>query len=195
MFNYFEGAYYNFQQLAMWSEILASVIGFVVFLSILRLIYLLRFNRRMSMLSATLRNSAKDMVTFSVVFFTVLSAFSQFSYIIFGSKLQGYATFITTVESLIAMLLGSFDYDELAEAEPVLGPILFFTFVIVMMFALLNMFLSIINDTFAQVKEDASKQSNDYEMVDFMMTRFETLTGLNISKAIEKVKTKFNGKC
>ena len=75
-------------------------------------------------------------------------------------------------------------------AEPVLGPIFFISFVLVMMFALLNMFLSIISDTFAIVKDDVSKQSNDYEILDFLWGRFKGITGLNTVAAAQPADTK-----
>ena len=51
-----------------------------------------------------------------------------------------------------------------------------------MIFVMLNMFVSIINDTFAMVQEGVSKQSNDYEIVEFMMTRLEQWTGIPFTK-------------
>ncbi len=175
----------------MWSDILATITATVVFFSIVKLIFILRFNRRISMLASTLKHSAKDMATFSIVFSIVMAAYSSFAYVTLGGKLADYATFLTTIQSLFAMILGSFNYEEITRAHPILGPIFFFSFVVVMMFILLNMFLSIINDTFTQVKADANKQSNDYEIIDFMFARFQTFTGLNISKAIEKMKHKY----
>jgi len=44
---------------------------------------------------------------------------------------------------------------------------------------LLTMFVTIINEAFAAVCDDTSKQSNEYEMVDFMIARFKRWTGLS----------------
>ena len=55
-------------------------------------------------------------------------------------------------------------------------------YVLVMMFVMVNMFVTIINDTFAAVQYDIAKQSNDYEIVEFMLQRLEQLTGLPVSK-------------
>ena len=114
----FAGAYYNFQRLALWSEVLGYIIAFVVFLGIIKIIYILRFNRRMSLLASTLRNAGREMSTFSVLFFITISAYSQFAYVVFGSRLNSYSNFMTTLESLLSLLLGSFDYEELAGLIP-----------------------------------------------------------------------------
>lgn len=143
------------------------------------------------MLASTLKNAGKDMTTFSVVFFVLACAYSQFAYLIFGSKLDGYKNFITTLESLLSVLLGAFDYYDYANSEPVIGPLFFFSFIFVMVFLLTNMFVSIINDTFAMVKEDATLQSNEYEIVDFMLGRIETLTGIKLTGNREDSKKKY----
>lgn len=145
------------------------IVAIVVFLSLLKLIFLLRFNRKIGILASTLKQCTKEMMAFSFVFFIIIGAYSQFAYVVFGSVLLDYSTFITTVESLFSMLLGSFDYPPLVRAQPILGPLFFFTFVVVMMFTVMNMFLSIINDTFNVVKVDPSKQSSEFEIFDFLI--------------------------
>ena len=50
---------------------------------------------------------------------------------------------------------------------------------LVVFFILLSMFVTIINEAFAAVCDDTSKQSNEYEMVDFMIARFKHWTGLS----------------
>ena len=37
----------------------------------------------------------------------------------------------------------------------------------------MNMFISILDDAFAEVRENTRLQSNDYEMIDFMMEQFK----------------------
>ena len=190
------GAYYNFQRLALWSEVLGYIIAFVVFLGIIKIIYILRFNRRMSLLASTLKNAGKEMRTFSVVFFITISAYSQLAYVVFGSHLASYNNFMTTLESLLSLLLGSFDYEELATANPYLGPFFFFSFILLMVFMLTNMFVSIINDTFSAVKEDVNLQSNEYELLDFMLGRFEAMTGLKLTGSSQQAQEKYlQGEC
>lgn len=43
---------------------------------------------------------------------------------------------------------------------------------------LVNMFLSIVIDSFHMVKHDTEKQSNDYEIVEFIIERFKLWTGI-----------------
>ncbi|CAB4002736.1 Hypothetical predicted protein [Paramuricea clavata] len=70
------------------------------------------------------------------------------------------------------MTVGSFDFDALNATNRIIGPIFFFSYIMVMVMILMNVFLSIINDTFNEVNSDVSKQSSDSEIADFMMDRF-----------------------
>ena len=49
--------------------------------------------------------------------------------------------------------------------------IFIFLFVVSITFIIVNMFLTILNETFSTVRGDLTKQKNDYEIVDFMMGR------------------------
>lgn len=51
-------------------------------------------------------------------------------------------------------------------------------FVVSVAFILANMFVTILEETFGAVRDDIQKQSNDYEIVDFMLSRFKQWTGL-----------------
>lgn len=59
------------------------------------------------------------------------------------------------------------------------GTLMFLLYMVVVFFILLAMFVTIITEAFAAVCDDASKQSNEYEMVDFMIDRFKHWTGLS----------------
>lgn len=69
--------------------------------------------------------------------------------------------------TLFRIILGDFDFHELEMAHRVLGPIYFIFFVFFVFFVLLNMFLAIINDTYAEVKADLADAKNEIEMSEF----------------------------
>lgn len=59
-----------------------------------------------------------------------------------------------------------------------LGPLSFFIFVLVASIILLNIFLTLIISAFETVKHDVLKQSNEYEIVDFMIRKMKAMFGL-----------------
>ena len=171
--------YMKFQYAGYWTEMLMYVIGWLVFLATIKFLKLLRFNKKICQLAGTLRYGAKSMVWFSIMFGVLFAAFLQFFYLHYMSILEGFQTFIHTVETCLQIMLGSFDFYALRDASPVLGPLMFFLYVVSITFILLNMFLSILNEAFSTVRTDESKQPNDYEMVEFIIGRFKKLVGID----------------
>ncbi|XP_038068153.1 uncharacterized protein LOC119737688 [Patiria miniata] len=175
-----EGAYryIKLQYVAYWNELLGYMLGWIVFLATLKFLKLLRFNRRIGILSSTIRNCSTDLMYFGIMFGIVFFAFATAFYLIFSSTVYDYSDFIFTCESLMSSILGKFRFGELVIAESMLGPFFFFSFMTSMSYILINMFLTIINEAFKVVNADISKQSNEYEMVDFMIRRLKLWTGI-----------------
>ena len=69
--------------------------------------------------------------------------------------------------TLFRVILGDFNYSEMQDANRYLGPIYFVTYVFIVLFVLLNMFLAIINDTYAEVKEDLAEQVDEFNINDY----------------------------
>ncbi|XP_036357895.1 polycystin-1-like isoform X2 [Octopus sinensis] len=176
--------YMKFQYVAFWNEMFCIIVGWLVFLATLKFMKLLRFNKRMSMLSSTLTNSAPSLLNFSLVFWIFFLSFVQVFYLLFFREMSDFANFITAAETGFLMMMGKFDFHMMKLIQPILCPLIFAMFVVTITFILLNMFLSILNEAFASVKEDLDKQSNEYEIVNFMVGRFKTWTGIGMSGAV-----------
>ena len=56
-----------------------------------------------------------------------------------------------------------------------MGPIYFITYVFFVFFVLINMFLAIINDTYAEVKEDLANKEEEYELGDYFMKGYDKM--------------------
>ncbi|XP_064630503.1 uncharacterized protein LOC135489174 [Lineus longissimus] len=171
-------AYVKFQYVASWNELLLYLVGWLVFFANLKFLRLLRFNKRMAILGSVLRHCRKDLFAFGVMFAIMFFAFVQFFYLIFLRNLLGYKSFVASAETSLNIMLGKFDFQAMLQSSSVLGPFFFFLYVVTIVMILINMFLSILNESFTIVKNDVSKQSNDYEMVDFIMRRFKLWTGI-----------------
>ena len=169
--------YMNFQYVVYWNELLTYMIGWLVFLATIKFLKLLRFNRRISVLAGTLKTGAKPLGSYLIVFSTTFFAFVVLFYGFFSSSVLAYSTPLYTAETLLSMTLGKFDFDVLQRTRPDVGPFMFFLYVCSVTFIMLNMFVSILNESFAAVQENLSLQSNDYEIVDFMIYKFKVLIG------------------
>lgn len=74
-------------------------------------------------------------------------------------------------------------------ANRILGPTCFFLYVFTVMWTLLNMLLSIINEAFAQVRAAEANKENEKEVIDFMLNKFKVWSGFAEKKSAVDSKT------
>jgi cytochrome b subunit of formate dehydrogenase len=103
-------------------------------------------------------------------------AFVQLMHLLFQTKILGFSTFPRSMTTCFQMMLGKFQVDGLLQANMFFGPLMFAVYNIFIVFILLNMFVSIINDSFASVRKNAEKQNDDLNMVQFVKEKFKALT-------------------
>ena len=75
------------------------------------------------------------------------------------------------------MILGDFNFKAIESADTVLGPIFFLTYIFFVFFVLLNMFLAIINDTYADVKLEVMSRKSEFQVGDFFKTGLNNVKG------------------
>ncbi|XP_065681240.1 polycystin-1-like protein 2 isoform X2 [Hydra vulgaris] len=172
----------NFQLASYWNLTYVNIVALIVFFVTLKFIKLLRFNRRISMLSSTLKAAWYPLSMFGIIFFIILCSFIISANIMFGAFIDGYQTYFKTVSSIISLLLGKFNYSQFKNANPVLGPIFFLTISITFIWIVINMFISILVDAFQVVHESLEHEKNDYEMVDFILEHFKDWLGFKSLK-------------
>ena len=112
--------YIKFQYVGYWNEIFTYMMGWTVFFATLKFMRLLRFNKRMSLLAATLKNGARSLLHFSIIFWIVFLAFSMLFFLSFMTIDIKYSSFMGSVVSGILMMMGKFDIYAMTMAEPIL---------------------------------------------------------------------------
>ncbi|XP_065660228.1 polycystin-1-like protein 2 isoform X3 [Hydra vulgaris] len=178
-------SFINFQFASYWDLTYLYIVSVIVFFVTLKFIKLLRFNRRVSMLSSTLKAAWYPLSMFGIILFIVLCSVISSASIVFGTLLEGYQNYFKTIASIISLLLGKFSYSQFENANSVLGPVFFFGFNVMVNWIIMNMFLSILNDVFAVVCTNLEYQNNDYEMVNFIMEHFKDWLGWHSSNETE----------
>uniref|UniRef100_A0A674P7X1 Polycystin-2 n=1 Tax=Takifugu rubripes TaxID=31033 RepID=A0A674P7X1_TAKRU len=161
-------AHPSFGSLAHLQVQFNNVAAIIVFFSWVKLFKFINLNKTMSQLTTTMSRCAKDLVGFAIMFFIIFLAYAQLAYLVFGTQVDDFSTFQASIFTQFRIILGDFEFSEIEEANPVLGPIYFTTFVFFIFFILMNMFLAIINDTYSEVKADMSQQRSEMEMTDFI---------------------------
>uniref|UniRef100_A0A8I5NKZ5 Polycystin-2 n=1 Tax=Papio anubis TaxID=9555 RepID=A0A8I5NKZ5_PAPAN len=174
----------NFEHLAYWQIQFNNIAAVTVFFVWIKLFKFINFNRTMSQLSTTMSRCAKDLFGFAIMFFIIFLAYAQLAYLVFGTQVDDFSTFQECIFTQFRIILGDINFAEIEEANRVLGPIYFTTFVFFMFFILLNMFLAIINDTYSEVKSDLAQQKAEMELSDLIRKGYH--------RALVKLKLKKN---
>ncbi|CAD5124264.1 DgyrCDS12559 [Dimorphilus gyrociliatus] len=172
-------SYINYMQLATYDEILQYVTAFIAFVANIKFLRLLRFNKNIAFLGATLKHAAKELIGFGFSFFVLFVAFATFAYKLFGVKLHQFHTFISTLEALYSMLLGKFDFKGLEQADHVLGPTFFVLFVVLMYLVLVNMFLGILGAAFYEVRLNPDSVKDEYKVFSTLFSKIKKFMGMN----------------
>lgn len=87
------------------------------------------------------------------------------------------ASFIN-LQSSCLILTGKFDYEAAYSATKITGPLLFGFFSICFSFILINFFLTILMEAFEAVRRDPQNQSNDHEVIEYLMKRMKMMMGV-----------------
>uniref|UniRef100_A0A8C9VL55 Polycystin-2 n=1 Tax=Scleropages formosus TaxID=113540 RepID=A0A8C9VL55_SCLFO len=158
----------SFEQLARLQVDFNNLAAVIVFFSWIKLFKFININKTMSQLSTTMSRCAKDIIGFAIMFFIIFIAYAQLAYLVFGTQVNEFSTFEACIFTQFCIILGDFEFSKIEEANRILGPIYFTTFVFFIYFILLNMFLAIINDTYSEVKADVAQQKSEMELTDLI---------------------------
>ncbi|XP_078573092.1 polycystin-1-like protein 2 [Branchiostoma floridae x Branchiostoma japonicum] len=149
-----------------WFQVYTYLLALLICCGTLKFIRLLRFNSHVYALTMTVRKSSRPLLLFTIMAGIVLMAFTQMGNLLFGIKLQDYNSILSSLQSLCMMMLGSFDFDALVSGHWVLGPLMFFSYQVLMQFILLSMFMAILMDVYAEESQDPN--TDDLQMVAFI---------------------------
>ncbi|KAM4607907.1 polycystin-2-like protein 1 [Polymixia lowei] len=175
--------YADFEFLAFWQTQYNNMNAVNLFFAWIKVFKYISFNKTMTQLSSTLGRCAKDIMGFAIMFFIVFFAYAQLGYLLFGTEVDSFSTFVKCIFTQFRIILGDFDYDAIERANRVLGPIYFVTYVFFVFFVLLNMFLAIINDTYSEVKEELSSQKDELQITDIIKQSYmKTFMKLKLKK-------------
>jgi hypothetical protein len=164
--------YFKLQITAFWDLGLNYSLSFCIALGTLKFLKIFRFNKRISFLASTLSNCFKELISFGLMFGIIYFAFVQLFYFFYHKILYQFSTIMRSMVNCFEIMLGKFQVQPLLQADSLFGPIIYCTYNVCIIFVLLTMFVSIINDSFKIVREDSKKQ--DYEMFEYMRDRVKS---------------------
>ena len=170
----------NLQMAVYVDDLYRYLLGFCCFFGTIKFVRLCRYNRRLLYFIETLQHARGHLLSFSMMFSIVFVSFVSLYYLLFSSKLFSCSTLLETSQMLFEMTLMKFDANEISNAAAFLGPFCFSLFVFVVVFVCMSMFLTIINESFRHVRDNAKNNAKtDDHIFSFMWMRFQQWSGLS----------------
>ncbi|XP_022784277.1 uncharacterized protein LOC111324875 [Stylophora pistillata] len=160
----------SFDYVALWTDIENVIIAMVTFLSTLKFLRILKFNKHISQLAKSITVSKGPMLSYSFVFLVALLAFAVMGNMLFGRSAYMFSTFTRSLVNVCEMILGKgTNYDDLEAINHFLGPFFIFFYFFGMTVFLMNFFVAILNDSFTDAREILEEnRTEDSEMSDFI---------------------------
>lgn len=149
----------NLEYYASLQLLESELLAFNSVLCFMRTFKYLQLNDRLNLLGRTLSEATGDLAGFMVIFTVVFLGYSLLAYMAYGSSLQAFNTFPAAAATLFQILLGNFDYDSMRSVNRILTPIFFLSYVAIVLFVLMNMFISILNDSYSKANEKSQEKS------------------------------------
>ncbi|XP_028408590.1 polycystin-2-like isoform X1 [Dendronephthya gigantea] len=171
--------YVGFQHAANADALMTYVIGILVFFYILRFLRLLRFNKNFLAIGKTLSRISSPILSFCLPFISGFFAFAMLAFTMFGTELEEYSSFVRTLVTQFSITLGDFDFEAIFMVNPTIATLYFFSFIGLNVMVLMNMFIAIINDSYAEIQEETSEIENELEIIEYVTTN---VTGIFNSK-------------
>lgn len=178
----------------------------IVFLSWIKVFKFISINKALEQLGGTVKYAFKDLMYFFIVFFIVFVAYAALGNLLFGELHADYHDTLKTFFTMFRILLGDFDFVGLKTVSPVLGTIYFMSYIFIAFFVLLNMFMAIINDSYAAAADDIASKPPELMFTDFVKAKYGRLADkfvkrnkmidadeiLNLEEAKSKTELDFN---
>ena len=179
-------AYINLARLDYWNQVLTYSLAFCCAFGTMKFLKLLRFNQRINSLGLTLMNCIKELLAFGMIFGILWFAFIQLMYLFFSKDVYGYSTIIRSMETSFAIMLGKFEVQPLIKSNSFFGPVFFMVYNLVMVLMLLNIFISIVTDSFEMVRNGYAE--SDVNIIEFLSENFKKIINYGRKDAGKKVK-------
>ena len=170
----------SFSRLLTWNEIDTLMIAFVVFLTTIKFLYLLRYNNHIKLLNRTFSNMRNEILLFMVQFMFWFLPFVLLAHMLFGAHLQEFISLPSSFQAMLNALLGAPYFHDLEQVDRVTGPILVLAYSLLMELILLNMFVSTINCAFEDRTSIMKDSNTDPELLEFIIARLKTALGVNM---------------
>ena len=132
--------YVDFFLPVLWDAIYGYILAGLVFVLSIRLLRVLGYNQRITMLATVLSRSGPALVGYSLVFFIILSAYASAGHVMFVTSMEQFRSMLSTYSTLYIVLLGTNRIGRWTRTSPLWAQAYYISFTFLVLFVLYSMF-------------------------------------------------------
>nr|XP_047143727.1 uncharacterized protein LOC100197078 [Hydra vulgaris] len=148
----------SFQYVGQLEYLIIGCLGFILFFTNLEFLRILRFNRLIAMLCKSVVVMASPLLGFGLMFIVLFMAFVSFTNCIYVDKLEDFQSVTSSFVAMTQMFLGKLSVSDYFNNAPVFGPIMFASYMLSIQMVMINLFVGLICDSFAEVGEQETEE-------------------------------------
>ena len=168
----------SFQTSLSWANYENMLISLAIFFATLRLLHLIRFNPSVVYLFSSFRQSVSYQISYFFFFLLILNAFAISGVMLFGRTLQMYSSYTSAFTGQIEFLLGkAFPLEEIRVENRIIGPAFAVVYTLTVLILLVNMIVSMLNESYTQAKTNVEDSAEDLQMAHFIGDRLSEIFG------------------
>eukprot|EP00897_Mesotaenium_endlicherianum_P006639 jgi/Mesen1/6002/ME000306S05267 len=153
------GKFVAMQAMIRLLSIYLAMQGINIFLMVLRILKMMDFQPRMGIITRTLATAAPELVHFAILWLIIFMGYCTFGHLVFGRTIDQFRTLASSMVACFYLMLTddaiNFYLMQLNGLELVAGVIFFWSYVLFVVYVLLNIVIAIIVDAFMEVKAAA----------------------------------------
>jgi hypothetical protein len=144
--DYFAAKSYTSLLYEVYSAIYILIIYF-------RILQYTRISRSLTFLQDIISHASVNIIYFLIMILTLLMGYVFMGYLALGTTSKNFSTVEEAFITCFSMFIGTFDFEDIILADNILGPIFFFSFMILFLFVLFNIFIAILEHAYENVKK------------------------------------------
>jgi len=165
----------NLQYIASYDQNMTYFFAACAAFVTLRFIKVLRFNKRIILFLEAFKRSLKDLFSFGIVFLVVFMSFVQAIYFLMNSETYEFSSIHKAMETCFQIILGKFNANAFLLSKSFLAPFLFSIYNVVMLFLMINIFVTILMEHYNLTREDESLNIHDPHLFSYLISKVRTL--------------------
>uniref|UniRef100_F1N3D1 Polycystin 1 like 3, transient receptor potential channel interacting n=1 Tax=Bos taurus TaxID=9913 RepID=F1N3D1_BOVIN len=173
-YHYDRDRFINFYEAVKVNSAVIHLMGFLVLLATVQLWSLLYQNPRVRVIGRTLSRAWDEVVGFLLVILILLTGYAIVFNLLFGWSISDYRTFLSSAVTVVSLLMGISHHKEVTAVNPVLGSFLIFTYVVLMVLVIINLFVSAILMAFGKERNPLREAT----LMDMLLLKLSSLLGI-----------------